>query len=214
MATNHDGRDRAQPSTRRLFDVRPGRELHSLQAQADADSGNLIALYARAYWESADMLVTQLERAGTIQQQMTLPVAFLYRHAVELFLKGILVECERLARIKGDHPEVFRENHSLRELLGSAERASAKGGRALSDFLRSDPGLFARVRVDVEAIDRVDPGSFAFRYPMLKRGSAGASFRSALPPTFRFDIVTLKERIQELLDTLDTFLFALGNLDS
>jgi len=131
------------------------------------------------------------------------PVVFLYRHALELFMKAAIFIGSPMLAMKGypitDKGRLLKE-HSLEVLRQDIERLfTAYGWKwdlGIANFKTVDD--FRKVIGEIQAIDS---GSYAFRYPVDTKGCA------ALPSGFRFNLF-------EFSAVLDRLLLAFGSLAS
>jgi hypothetical protein len=163
--------------------------------------------YGEAFHQAGKLLVEELEKDPRFglhgfppDWSRALPIVYMYRHALELYLKGIIVAGRDVLPLRGKPPidnRVFRE-HSLQELLSGVERVfealnwdwnfREPGFRTVSDF-RSMIGQF----------DAVDRKSSAFRYPVKEDGclpSLGGHFRFNL-----FEVCDALDPIYPLVDS-------------
>jgi hypothetical protein len=127
------------------------------------------------------------------------PVVFLYRHALELYMKAVLLVGSPMLSIKGQR-EVDRQQllktHNLDVLRQDLERIFAAYGwewdlgsphfRTVDDF-----------RAVVGEFHTVDAGSYAFRYPLDTKGSA------SLEEGFQFNLFEFCKILDELFPTLE-----------
>jgi hypothetical protein len=127
------------------------------------------------------------------------PVVFLYRHALELYMKAVILVGSPMLAIKG-MAEVDRQRllntHSLDALRRDLERVFEAYGwdwelgsphfRSLDDFRKTIAELHA-----------VDTRSDAFRYPLDTKGGA------SLASHFRFDLFTFCEVLDSLFPALE-----------
>ncbi|MGD0009985.1 MAG: hypothetical protein ABSE93_15745 [Terriglobia bacterium] len=127
------------------------------------------------------------------------PVVFLYRHALELYMKAVLLIGSPMLSIKGQQ-EVDRQKllttHRLDKLMPELERIFDAYGwewdlgtehfRTLDDF-----------REVIAEFQDVDTRSYAFRYPLDTKGSA------MLGPDFRFNIFEFCDVLDELFPVLE-----------
>lgn len=127
------------------------------------------------------------------------PVVFLYRHALELYMKAVLLVGSPMLSIKGQR-EVDRQQllktHSLDVLRQELERIfeaydwewdlGTPHFRTLGDF-----------RAVIAEFQAVDAGSYAFRYPLDTKGSA------SLKSDFRFDIFEFCDVLDELFPVFE-----------
>jgi len=117
-------------------------------------------LYATGYKNAADGLLFALANRRASLDSVIYPLVFLYRQGLELQLKLMLPLARRLA----DVPDRSDHSHSLmpmwNELRALVEQLVPVDGDkelpAMEDF--------------IQQMDKVDPQSFAFRYPTTKKG--------------------------------------------
>ena len=156
--------------------------------------------YAYCYRRAADTLAERFAIPLDSPEAMFLPIVFLYRHAVEAALKGILVELG----VGADHPTPPPTHHRIREVW-----------REIRPQIQALPGLLAeewleRAESLVHELDAVDPGSMHFRYPVSKTGGA------LLRPGFTLDVNNLAAAMDDLfyvLDNLGGYLSAANDFD-
>ena len=150
------------------------------------------AVYAHAYQEAAHRLTTELASRRGYRDVDACPIAFLYRHALELYLKSVIYWGNSLLRINKktvvmNQKDLFR-THSLQKLM-----LAAKPIFRLSRELKS----FRQFERLVCHLEKIDPGSYSFRYPIDRKGSA------ALPGHFCFNAIAFAEKIDAALKLLD-----------
>jgi hypothetical protein len=160
-----------------------------------ANSAAEIVAYASSYRSAAMKLIGSHEGGQFVNiDEHALPVLFLYRHSLELYLKALvyraavvsIAEEELLLAV----PRLWRE-HSLVRLL-----------QMISPLLHSrhfhlwDEELEEKVGRVVRRLDGVDPGSYAFRYPVTSSG------RPSLPDHFFTNIFAFSEVLENVLDDL------------
>lgn len=143
--------------------------------------------FAWSYRAAADELS---ERAPLRPRSSALfgpPMLFLYRQAVELQLKALLADAGELL----DDPQLVPPRHELPRLWR----------RVRTLLLQIDPASdgpwFARADVIVGELDAMDPGSFAFRYPVDTTGVA------SLPAPLVVDPGNVRRVCDELFLLLD-----------
>jgi hypothetical protein len=127
------------------------------------------------------------------------PVVFLYRHALELYMKAVLLVGAPMLGLKGqrklDREQLFR-THNLDLLRQDLERIFEVYGwswdldsphfRTVQDF-----------RAVIKELHAVDSGSYAFRYPVDTKGAA------SLESNFCFNLFRFCEILDELFPTLE-----------
>lgn len=158
-----------------------------------------VVSYAVAYRNAAHCLIASHERRSTSEVgHAACPVVFLYRHAIELYLKAMLY---RIAAMSvGDQalrkllPRLWRE-HSLVKLLEMAQPVLA----AMWDELPLALRAFDEEELQfLSELDRIDPGSYSFRYPVASTGGP------SLPSALRMDIFVFAQMADRTLDALHT----------
>ncbi|MBI2059332.1 MAG: hypothetical protein HYT87_06120 [Nitrospirae bacterium] len=157
--------------------------------------------FAKGYTRAANRLAAALLGGPRFPDYEAYPVVFLYRHALELSLKHIIYGGAELAayRCMDEINEQLQINHNLAEL-------SRVAGKVLSLLFPNDE-MLNRVNATVAAIcadwSKIDPGSFAYRYPIVTKG---------LPTTERNQTVSLRAlstHMAAVLEDLDTVQFGL-----
>src|ERR1035438_7408976 len=118
---------------------------------------------------AADALVKIAVEDRSVLDVYVSPLIFLYRHAVELFLKDLLwqshyLACERKGFIKD---KCFR-THDLwklwQQLKGNCQRVLGADFPLVPDDVELLEELFAQIQ-------KHDPGSDAFRFPFDAKGN-------------------------------------------
>ena len=183
-------------SKKRLFiDRARGRGTVVLQSSRSGDQAEEFIYFARAFAQCAREAAKSLRRRKTfglhgipMDDFLVYPVVFLYRHALELHIKAILLaaglENEKL------------QGHSLQVLGTKLEQVFSDYGltwnfriprfRSLKDF-----------RDFTKELQNVDEKSSAFRYPIDTKG------RPSLEASFRFNLFEFCEPLDALLPKLD-----------
>ena len=126
-------------------------------------SNDALELYVLGYKEAADSLVERVMETGRHQDSLVFPICFLYRQYIELRLKEVIQSGRRLL----DEPGTFPQHHNIQHLWDTAvailKKVSAGDIEPL-DFLTLPSHVVAE-------FSKIDPGSFAFRYPSDKQGA-------------------------------------------
>lgn len=155
--------------------------------------------YAETYRSAACRLVhAHRELKLNAPDHQVLPILFLYRHSLELFLKAIVYHAAEVSISQIDMtvalPRLWKE-HSLVKLHRMASPVLQADRRVDVDPEELDRQLANAVA----AIDAFDAGSYAFRYPVTTAGS------SSLPTTFLVNMFFYSDEMEFLLDTCLTF---------
>jgi hypothetical protein len=159
---------------------------------------DLIA-YAQTYQFAACRLVhAQRDLNLNTPDHHVLPALYLYRHSFELFLKSIVYHAATAsiseAELQTALPRLWRE-HSLVKLQRMAIPVLT-----IEDWPSLDvEELGDRLRSTALAIDSIDSGSYAFRYPVTSGGAA------SLPPMFMVNIFAFSDHMESLLDQCIVF---------
>jgi hypothetical protein len=124
--------------------------------------------YSRAYWRAARAII---DRGNFRREERPnydcFPVAFLYRHALELAVKSLLVQCQNATGIPTK--DVLKRGHRLSQLIPDLRRLKTAFQMT---FERVEAG--GMTLADIEAVllewDRYDANAETFRYSMRKNG--------------------------------------------
>ena len=126
------------------------------------------------------------------------PIVFLYRHALELYLKAIILVGSDMLTLK-DQPKIERQQlfktHNLDKLRQEVERVFAVYGWGW-DLRNSNLGSVAYLRKVIGEFQKIDPGSYSFRYPVNTQGKA------SLEENFRFNVFEFASILDDLFPTL------------
>jgi hypothetical protein len=129
-----------------------------------------------------------------IEDFRTYPIVFLYRHALELYMKAVILVGSPMLALKGMtgvERQALLKTHNLDTLRQNLERVFEAYDwgwdlgipyfHSLEDF-----------RKTIVELHEVDAGSDAFRYPLNTKGGA------LLPSHFRFDVFEFCEVLDSL----------------
>ena len=155
--------------------------------------------YAQAYRRAALQLYKEFRQTDESRDMDMHPIVFLYRHALELYLKGILLVGNGILLKEGrplkQSKQIFKD-HDLKKML--------PGVRDIFDLLDcSDiwvPPIFNSF-VDVERVVRAfDEIPYdAFRYPVDNTGA-----KELLGEPLHFNALTFVQKTEALMDLLQT----------
>ncbi len=121
-----------------------------------------LLLYAQSYKEAADVVVDHIEHTRRRQDSMVYAVMLLYRHYIELTLKGLL----RLGSMfEGSAPE-YPKHHSIYGLWHLCKPMLKTA------FPTGDDSATKAVEECMKQIALMDPSGEAWRFPEDKKGRA------------------------------------------
>jgi hypothetical protein len=158
--------------------------------------------YADAYHRAGQTLFKEHFTPQTKNDLDALPICFMYRHAAELYLKGIARRGNELLLLHGKPQVVIRQTHRLTLLMDDVRPIFEFLGLPWDVEHRGQPSL-AEVRRclgDLERDDALgtdDSQGDMWRYPVHAR-----SDKSHLPFQFNFDVAEFVNRLDPLLEVL------------
>ena len=166
-------------------------------------------VYGEAFWNAAKKLLQNgaLDRLPSASFDASV-VVYLYRHALELFLKEILIG--RGGELVHPHPSpetVVNTGHSLTKLLPDVRRIFVECGWDKT-FGSKAAVTFDDFTAIVEEFERADPSSFSFRYPVKK------DLTAALHGHFTFSVRKFALIMDEVLTTLSGACYGLPEIAS
>jgi hypothetical protein len=128
--------------------------------------------YGEAFLEAARTLMRSLRRKRGFSNVSVAPLLFTYRHAIELFMKAIIVGADRpLAATEDEDTQLFGElaGHELSRLLPRVRSTFDAAGWEWWWPKNQYVETFDDVAALLKYIETIDPRSFSFRYPIDKR---------------------------------------------
>jgi hypothetical protein len=133
-------------------------------------------------------------------------IVYLYRHALELFLKEILIgRGGELIDPRPSPETVINAGHSLTKLLPDIRRIFVECGWDKT-FGSKTAVTFDDFTAIVEEFEKADPSSFSFRYPIKN------DFTGALNGHFTFSVHQFALTMDEVLNTLYNACYALPDI--
>jgi hypothetical protein len=159
---------------------------------------NDLAAFAAGYHDGAKVLVANMEAKLGYADYEGYPIFFLYRHALELYLKAIVYRGALLCRLASAtviRVDKLFARHDLARLLPPVKEIFDHVGW---NWQVEVPGLESWEGVSklVRAIDGIDRGSSSFRYPVTSDGSAPLQRHLVL------NAIAFGHRMDPLLDIL------------
>jgi hypothetical protein len=153
--------------------------------------------YGHSLYKAAQSLVRRLESDKNLQNDWdACPVVLMYRQAVELCLKAIILGSgANFLPSKRPDPAWVYSNHSLRLLLLKAWRVVRAAGLD-QDFKYEGVSDLAEMRSILDDLDSLDARSFAFRYPVA------STERQAFYGPLTFNVLDFAKQMDAVLDLL------------
>ena len=177
-------------------DLRPGDALFRRAAYWSRNAhltlgGKGIESYAVGYKEAADVLAARFLEDWQGMDGLVYPIVFLYRHALELRLKQVIVAGQQLLDISVDFQEELLDKHKLLELW----KIYRKILRGVKCWPADPPQTLDAIEALVKDFDEKDPEGINFRYPHTIKRKGG---KPTLPNLTHVDIKNLHEVMQRL----------------
>ena len=157
---------------------------------------NDLRVFAAGYHEAGKALISQMASSSGYRDYEGYPILFLYRHGLELYLKAIVYRGAQLAGVIADEKiatEKLWSRHELTPLLPHVEGIFKSVGWEW-DFEVSGLKSFDDFTTLLEAIERLDPRSYCFRYPVNTKGEA------ALPNHFIVNVISFGRKMDPVLE--------------
>lgn len=164
------------------------------------------SVYAKGYLESAKILLENLKTQSHYNDNMGYPIIFLYRHTLELFLKGIIYQGALLASY--ENLELIDDNlnnpkkNKTHDLISISKKSTA----ILSEIFSTDSDILdlcEKIKKNSIQLDAIDKGSYSYRYPIDNLGNTSTIKNQTV------DLVKLGIELDELFEELDTLSFGL-----
>lgn len=152
-------------------------------------SDDTLELYIIGYKQAADNLVGQIVNGGRYQDALVFPICFLYRQYIELRLKEIIKSGRSLL----DENGTFPQHHKIQHLW---ELAITIIKKVFSD--KKEPLDLSIAAHVISEFSKLDPDSFAFRYPFDKTG------KSTLDSISHINIRKVANYIDKFSDCIDS----------
>ncbi len=157
---------------------------------------DLIA-FALGYSKAGHALAARFAVARGYGDYEGYPILFLYRHALELYLKAVVYRGAKLLKLvtqENVNTDHLFQRHDLARWLPAIQAISKQ---MKWNFEGSGPSSCEDFASFIHTLDSIDPRSYAFRYPINPSGEA------QLPHHFVVNVVLFAERMDGLLRFLD-----------
>jgi hypothetical protein len=157
-----------------------------------------LSAFAQGYHNAGKKLADQIAAARGYPDYDGYPILFLYRHALELYLKAIIYRGAMLLKLVSNttiDAERLMTKHELTVFL-PAIRAIFEAQEWNWEFDVSGLETFDDFCDLVKEIERIDPRSYSFRYPTSKKGTA------ALEHHFVINVLSFARNMDGVLELL------------
>ena len=169
-----------------------------------------LASYAYAYWRTAHALV---EHLGPVQHPSircplhrlfegggrpdfsTFPIAYLYRHALELMLKAILVEHH--PKYSSTPADIFERRHKFTDTYIDELKATIANVNAGEQMIDVTPDEWSHLEDIFRQWRDRDLDGMAFRYSVNLKNT-----KSLIDPDFTFNVQRFSTAMEEVLEVL------------
>jgi len=156
------------------------------------------SVYASAFWRAGRLLAKSLAGGG-YRDVDACPIVFLYRQALELYMKAIVRRGKSLLSIAAEKliisPRAL-ERHELSPLLEPIRRVFTNAGWN-SKTNPEGRKMFRDFDALVRNVDRLDAGSYTFRYPVDKKDKGLVSHH------FGFNVLEFAQQVEGAIRFLD-----------
>lgn len=155
--------------------------------------------YAQAFHRSAIRIAESLLSSPGYNDLDACPIIFLYRHALELYLKAIGRIGQTILSLSAAPQEITEKNllgHKLAGFYPILRKVFSQVGWTWDldvEGIRS----FGEIEELLRDFDSIDEGSYAFRYPVGTKGE------DSVPHHFAVNIPHFCDRMDQLLSVLD-----------
>jgi hypothetical protein len=180
-----------------LFDWTPGHNNIVLNSMGDPEGE--FGFYGDAFHRAGQALAERAAAEEWFHSLDACPIVFLYRQALELHFKSIIITGNAIFRIQGkaepvDVKEIFKI-HTLKVLLDGIAPIMEEM-KWLDDFEYEGLKGWSDVEKIIKEFDAIDSGSYAFRYPVNKKGQGSVSHH------FSFDVRIFVQKLDPLIKIL------------
>lgn len=117
-------------------------------------------IYALGYREAAEVIYNNLDSKTRHHDILVYPIIFLFRQSIELFLKDIIITSNKILSNDSEYPK----HHSLSILWAETKKYIFQ---IIPEHNKKDESAMDQF---ITQFDKIDPVSFAFRYPEDKKG--------------------------------------------
>lgn len=194
--------------TKSLFvDTRKGPYPGAVRLNSIGDPQAEFLYYAEAFHAAGQSLVQDLKNKGgffgygtPINSIKAVPIVYLYWHAMELYLKTIILDGRDILPLRGKPRIELRENHILEALANDVDQIFDGFGWDW-DFGSPHFKTLAEFIAIVKELQKVAE----VRYPTRKKDGG-----AVVPENFRFNLFQFCELLDSVFEALNVRAFSVG----
>ena len=155
--------------------------------------------YAGAFHDAGKLLVNQLAESKGYRDLQACPIVFLYRHALELYMKQIIITGNSLLRLSRKKPVLEVKDIGHDQLSKLVPVIKTIFDAVDWEWELDIEGISSEEEFQkfLEDFEKIDPNSISFRYPTSKNGKA------TLPKHFVFDVIDFSKKLDPILNLFD-----------
>ena len=163
-------------------------------------------IWAEGYGNAANAIAESLLQRQRFPDYDAYPVVFCYRHAIELYMKGIIYDTIIILKFENKDNLISKliKSHDLMSLFN-------KFKQILVSLFPDDQSLLMEItKIDefLEEFSIIDKESFSFRYPINNSGEP--NFSKAL----LLNLESIKIRSNSILEKFETISFMIEGIRS
>jgi len=155
--------------------------------------------YADAFSDAAYKLAVAKFQEPGYQDFKSLPIVFLFRHALELYMKGVIVYGKmiiNLSKIEKFELNHILSTHDLKKLLPDFKQSILDQNWEWPPIVNYENEIVSLDQM-IDEIDIYDKHSYSFRYPIQKK-----SYTNPLNKGFQFDVYRFASIMKLICDLL------------
>ena len=159
-------------------------------------------IFAKGYAIAASRLACLLIDSSRFSDYEAYPIMFLYRHALELYLKHIIYSSAKLAAFKNLN-DIYQVLFNTHDLIQLSRRVKVLLGKIFPDDKKLMEAV-DNIEVICNEFSEIDPCSYSYRYPIDKKGNHSTSVHQVV------NLRSVEEKMSQLLEDLDNISFGLN----
>jgi hypothetical protein len=139
--------------------------------------------YADGFFEAGNAIFKRVNKKRTNIDISVYPLAYCYRHAVELYLKSLILHSASAINIQGD----FKKNHTLIDQWNEFRKLAVR-----IDPKVFEPTIELEIAQDIiQDIAQIDQSGQTFRYPSSVKGEIHLTEQAVINVKILFEGMTI-----------------------